>query len=107
MRFPCGEQSVLLTRVGSAVYAVGGTCPHARGPLVEGVRQNDHVICPWHKASFCLRTGALVDPPAMDALPRFATRVAQGRVLVSVPPRNICDLTLQQCSDHPRFALTR
>ena len=43
-----GEQSVLLTRVGSAVYAVGGTCPHARGPLVEGICQNDHVICPWH-----------------------------------------------------------
>ena len=54
-----GEQNVLLTRVGSTVYAVGGTCPHAGGPLVEGVRQNDHVICPWHKASFCLRTGAL------------------------------------------------
>ena len=30
------------------------------------------------------RTGALLDPPAMDALPRFATRVAQGRVFVSM-----------------------
>src|ERR1700752_3644144 len=77
------EQSVLLTRDGIAVYAVGGTCPHAGATLAKGVRQNDRVICPWHKASFCLRTGALLDPPAMDALPRFATRIAQGRVLVS------------------------
>jgi NADPH-dependent 2,4-dienoyl-CoA reductase/sulfur reductase-like enzyme/nitrite reductase/ring-hydroxylating ferredoxin subunit len=80
-----GKQDVLLTRDRAAVYAVGGTCPHAGGTLAEGVRHDDHVICPWHKASFCLRTGALLDPPAMDALPRFATRVAQGRVLVSVP----------------------
>ena len=85
---------MLLTRDRAAVYAVGGTCPHAGGKLAEGVRHNDHVICPWHKASFCLRTGALLDPPAMDALPRFATRVAQGRVFVSMsatksgePPR--------------------
>jgi NADPH-dependent 2,4-dienoyl-CoA reductase/sulfur reductase-like enzyme/nitrite reductase/ring-hydroxylating ferredoxin subunit len=80
-----GDQNVLLTRDHAAVYAVGGTCPHAGGPLAEGVRQNDQVICPWHKATFCLRTGALLDPPAMDALPRFATRIARGRVLVSVP----------------------
>jgi apoptosis-inducing factor 3 len=80
-----GAQPVLLTRDSAAVYAVGGTCPHAGGPLAEGVRQNDRVICPWHKASFCLRTGALLDPPTMDALPHFATRVVQGRVLVSVP----------------------
>ena len=80
-----GEQNVLLTRDRATVYAVGGACPHAGGPLAEGVRHNDHVICPWHKASFCLRTGARLDPPAMDALPRFAARVAHGRVLVSVP----------------------
>ena len=79
-----GDESVLLTRDRAAVYAVGGTCPHAGGKLAEGVRDNDRVICPWHKASFCLRTGALLDPPAMDALPRFATRVAQGRVFVSM-----------------------
>ncbi len=80
-----GSESVLLTRDGDAVDAVGGTCPHAGGPLAEGARQGDGVICPWHKARFCLRTGALLDPPAVDALPRFAARLVEGRVLVSVP----------------------
>jgi nitrite reductase/ring-hydroxylating ferredoxin subunit len=85
LRVKAGAQHVLLTRDRAAVYPVGGTCPHAGGPLAEGVRQTDQVICPWHKATFCLRTGALLDPPAMDPLPRFATRVVQGRVWVSVP----------------------
>jgi len=80
-----GGQKLLLTREGDAVFALGGTCPHAGGPLAEGVRDGDQVICPWHKASFCLRTGALRDPPALDALPRFAARVAAGRVLIALP----------------------
>lgn len=80
-----GSENVLLTRDNGTAYAVGGICPHAGGPLADGVRQDSGVICPWHKARFCLRTGALLDPPAVDALPRFAVRVAAGRVLVSVP----------------------
>lgn len=78
-------QALLLTREGDAVHAVGGTCPHAGGKLAQGVRQGGSVICPWHKARFCLRTGALLDPPAVDALPRFGARVAGGRVLVTMP----------------------
>ncbi len=80
-----GSENVLLTRENDSIYAVGGTCPHAGGPLAEGARQDNGVICPWHKARFCLRTGALLDPPALDALPRFAVRVVGDRVLVSVP----------------------
>ena len=80
-----GSENVLLTRDGEAVYAVGSTCPHAGGPLADGVRQDGSVICPWHKARFCLRSGELLDPPAVDPLPRFAVRVAGGRVLVSLP----------------------
>ena len=80
-----GSENVLLSRRNETVYAVGGTCPHAGGPLAEGAHHDSSVICPWHKARFCLRTGALLDPPAVDALPRFAVRVAGGRVLVSTP----------------------
>jgi apoptosis-inducing factor 3 len=80
-----GSENVLLSRHNETVYAVGGTCPHAGGPLAEGAHHDSSVICPWHKARFCLRTGALLDPPAVDTLPRFAVRVAGGRVLVSTP----------------------
>lgn len=78
-------QALLLSRDGDTVRAVGGTCPHAGGPLAEGIRDGNRVICPWHKASFCLHRGTLLDPPAVDALPRFAVRVEAGRVLVTVP----------------------
>ncbi|MFO1024615.1 MAG: FAD-dependent oxidoreductase [Acetobacteraceae bacterium] len=76
---------ILLTRQGDTVHAVGARCPHAGGPLAEGVRDGDRVICPWHKAAFCLTTGTLLDPPAVDPLPRYDVRVAAGRVLVTLP----------------------
>lgn len=76
---------ILLTRDGETVHAVGGTCPHAGGPLAEGVRSGNRVICPWHKATFCLKTGALTEPPALDPLPRYQVRVSAGQVLVTLP----------------------
>ena len=79
-----GEQKILLSRSGDHICAVAGTCPHAGAPLAEGVRCGDRVICPWHKASFDLRSGALVEPPAVDALPHYPVRIETGRIVVSL-----------------------
>ena len=79
-------ETILLTRDGGAIHAVGATCPHAGASLAQGVRNGDRIVCPWHKATFCLRTGALLDPPAMDPLPRYEARIVGQRVLVTVPP---------------------
>lgn len=78
-------EKVLLVRDGDAVHAVGALCPHAGGPLAQGVRNGGRVVCPWHKAAFCIRTGAVLDPPALDALPRYDVRVDAGRVLLAKP----------------------
>ncbi len=75
-------EPVLLLKTNEGLHAVGGTCPHAGAPLMTGVRLGTRIICPWHKAVFCLRSGALLDPPAVDGLPAYQVRVADGRVLV-------------------------
>ncbi len=79
---------ILLLRDGDTVHAVAATCPHAGGPLAQGVRHGDRIVCPWHKAAFCVRTGAVLDPPALDALPRYQVRLDGNRVLVAraAPP---------------------
>jgi nitrite reductase/ring-hydroxylating ferredoxin subunit len=81
-----GERKILLARSDDQLVALDGFCPHAGAPLAEGVRCGDRVICPWHKASFDLRSGALIEPPAVDPLPRYPVRVENGRVLVSLEP---------------------
>ena len=76
---------ILLIRDGAEVRAISALCPHAGGPLAEGVRHNNRIVCPWHKATFCIRTGALLAPPAVDPLARFDVRVDGQRVIVTFP----------------------
>jgi apoptosis-inducing factor 3 len=77
--------TILLYREGAAVSAIGATCPHAGAPLAEGIRDEHRLICPWHKAEFCLRTGRYLAPPAVDDLPRYKSRLEDGRVMVTLP----------------------
>ena len=76
---------VLLVRVKGQYAAVGAACPHYGGPLVEGALHGTRLICPWHHACFNVTTGSLEEPPAMDALPRYAVRQDGDTVLVTVP----------------------
>ncbi|MFP3869066.1 MAG: FAD-dependent oxidoreductase [Desulfobacteraceae bacterium] len=76
---------ILLTRLDGAFHAIGGECSHYGGPLAEGVRTGLHVTCPWHQARFQVKTGELVDPPALDSLCRFETRVEGDKVIVMLP----------------------
>jgi NADPH-dependent 2,4-dienoyl-CoA reductase/sulfur reductase-like enzyme/nitrite reductase/ring-hydroxylating ferredoxin subunit len=78
-------EKILLVADANGVHAIGATCPHAGGPLAEGVRHGDRVICPWHKAAFCVRSGHVLEPPALDALPRYAVRIDRQRVFVTLP----------------------
>jgi apoptosis-inducing factor 3 len=76
---------VLLVRVKGQYAAVGATCPHYGGPLVEGAVHGERVICPWHHACFNVTTGGLEEPPAMDALPRYMVRQDGDSILVTMP----------------------
>ncbi len=78
------SRKILLVRRGGQVLAVDGVCPHAGGPLAEGVLHGDAVICPWHKAAFNLRTGICTEPPALDDLRAFPAQVRDGVVFLEI-----------------------
>src|SRR4051812_30025898 len=80
-----GGVDVLVARVDGEHYALGAACTHYHAPLAEGLLSGDRIVCPWHHACFSVKTGDVLEPPALDALPRFACRVENGRVLVAVP----------------------
>lgn len=77
---------MILVRDGAAVRAFAARCPHAGAPLDEGVVCAGRIVCPWHKAMFALGDGALLEPPALDALRQYPVRIDGDRVLVSAEP---------------------
>jgi nitrite reductase (NADH) small subunit len=48
---------VALFNVDGTLYALDGVCPHAGGPLGEGVLKGSVVTCPWHGWQFDVSTG--------------------------------------------------
>lgn len=75
---------VLLLRRAGQYHAFAAHCPHYGAPLDKGKLVGDKLVCPWHHACFRVTDGALCEPPALDALPSFPVRVADGRVWVRV-----------------------
>ncbi len=79
---------VVVARAAGAYYAFGGNCPHYGAPLDQGVLNGHTLMCPFHHACFDVRTAVRLEPPALNDLARFPTRIENGEVLVSLPNDN-------------------
>jgi nitrite reductase/ring-hydroxylating ferredoxin subunit len=68
-------KEIALFNVDGQLFALDNTCTHRGGPLAEGEVAGHEVTCPWHGATFDVRTGAVVGPPAQRAVARYDVRV--------------------------------
>lgn len=78
-------ERVVVANVAGELRAFGGVCSHAYAELDRGFLRGDEVMCPLHFSSFDTRTGAALTPPAEEALPCFAVKVEEGKVVVELP----------------------
>jgi nitrite reductase/ring-hydroxylating ferredoxin subunit/uncharacterized membrane protein len=81
---------ILLSRSSSGnICAISSVCGHFGGPLEEGDREGDTVVCPWHKSRFDLCSGEAIDGPAVFPQSRYETRVRDGRIEVKAAEENV------------------
>jgi nitrite reductase/ring-hydroxylating ferredoxin subunit/uncharacterized membrane protein len=89
-RVSANGAEVLLSRSSSGeVCAISSICGHFGGPLEEGSREGDTVVCPWHKSRFELCSGEAIDGPAVFPQPRYETRVRDGKIEVKAAEENV------------------
>lgn len=79
-----GQAKALFVRDLDGVRAFQPTCPHYGLPLDEATLCDGRLYCPFHKASFAIADGRLVDPPALHGLDRYPVRLEQGQAIAQL-----------------------
>jgi nitrite reductase/ring-hydroxylating ferredoxin subunit/uncharacterized membrane protein len=69
---------VVAVRTGATARALADRCSHRGGPLSEGHRQGNCIVCPWHGSEFDLDTGVPARGPASAPQPVYEARVEGG-----------------------------
>ena len=75
---------IALFNLDGRFFALDNTCTHRGGPLAEGELSGHEVTCPWHGATFDVRTGEVVGPPAQQAVASYPVRVTESDIEVEM-----------------------
>jgi nitrite reductase/ring-hydroxylating ferredoxin subunit len=81
-----GNREILLCHTKQGVFALDNVCSHAYARLHEGRLRGVRLICPLHGASFDVRDGHVLAPPATQPLVRHAVRIQAGMIEVALAP---------------------
>ena len=68
------------------VRALGNACNHKGGPLAEGRRRGEYVVCPWHGWEYSGVTGRGPEGYDEEQVPVFAVEERTDGVWVATPP---------------------
>jgi nitrite reductase/ring-hydroxylating ferredoxin subunit len=82
-----GAREIALFRSGDRdVHALHARCPHANGPLADGILAGGKVTCPLHAWKVDVATGEATSPAGnCDAVPTYALELRGDEIWVDVP----------------------
>jgi 3-phenylpropionate/trans-cinnamate dioxygenase ferredoxin subunit len=80
-----GDRSLVIFNIAGDFFAIGDVCSHDDGPVGEGELEGFSIICPRHGAEFDIRTGKVMQLPAVVDIPAYPVRVVDGQIQVGIP----------------------
>lgn len=81
-----GDEAYAICNVDGELHALSGVCPHAGGPIGQGLLENGLVSCPWHLWAYDCRTGENDYDPTVR-LERFPVKIEGGDILIDPEAR--------------------
>jgi nitrite reductase/ring-hydroxylating ferredoxin subunit len=79
-------REIVICHTREGVFALDNICTHAHARMCEGRLRATRLVCPLHGASFDIRDGRVLGPPATVPLATHQVRVVDGIVEVSLSP---------------------
>lgn len=80
-----GDKPIVVFNIAGQFFAIGDVCSHDDGPLGDGVIEGFNVVCPRHGAEFDIRTGKVMQMPAVVDIPAYPVMVRDGTIFIGVP----------------------
>lgn len=77
-------REVVICRTRDGIFALDNICTHAHARMCEGRLRATRLICPLHGASFDIRDGRVLGPPAVASLSTFPVRITDDTIEVSL-----------------------
>jgi nitrite reductase (NADH) small subunit len=72
---------IALFKYGNKIYAIRNSCPHQGADLAEGHISDSKVVCPLHRWSFDLKTGAFSGNENIR-VPTYEVKVEKDEVYI-------------------------
>ena len=78
-------RSIVIFNIADQLFAIGDICTHDDGPLGDGDLEGYNIVCPRHGAEFDVRTGKVMQMPAVVDIPAYPVKVEEGMIQVGLP----------------------
>ena len=80
-----GNRPLVIFNIAGQFFAIGDVCTHDDGPLGDGTIEGFNIVCPRHGAEFDVRTGKVMQMPAVVDIPAYPVQIRDGQIFIGVP----------------------
>jgi 3-phenylpropionate/trans-cinnamate dioxygenase ferredoxin subunit len=80
-----GSKPIVIFKIANQYFSIADVCSHDDGPVGEGKLEGYSITCPRHGAQFDVRTGKVIQMPAVVDIPAYPVRVIEGMIYLGLP----------------------
>ena len=75
---------IVIFNIAGSYFSIADVCSHDDGPVGEGQIEGFNITCPRHGAQFDIRTGKVMQMPAVVDIPAYPVRVVDGMIQLGI-----------------------
>ncbi len=80
-----GGKPIVVFNVAGQFFSIDDVCSHDDGPVGEGNLEGYNITCPRHGAQFDIRTGQVMQMPAVVDIAAYPVKVVDGTIQLGLP----------------------